>query len=133
VSQFVQYEFPSLEVKIDGVAHAATFAVASRARHYAGKWVIAPDADPVGDTFDVLLFAESSHARLAQLFQQMAAGRAGHLKNGLSRIVRGRKVSIRSLDGNPVEVQVDGDCVLATPISCHVGDETVRVLVPATD
>jgi len=133
VSQFLQYEFPSLEVEIDGIAHAATFAVASRARHYAGKWVIAPDADPVGDTFDVLLFAESSHARLAQLFQQMAAGRAGHLKNGLSRIVRGRKVSIRSLEGNPVEVQVDGDCVLATPISCHVGTATVRVLVPARD
>jgi len=131
VSQFLQYEFPSLEVEIDGVAHAATFAVASRARHYAGKWVIAPDADPVGDTFDVLLFAERSHARLAQLFQQMAAGRAGHLKNGLSRIVRGRKVSIRSLDGNPVEVQVDGDCVLATPIACLVGADTVRVLVPA--
>ena len=117
-------------MEIDGVAYPATYAVASRARHYAGKWVIAPDADPVGDTFDVLLFAERTHVRLAQLFQQMAVGRAGHLKNGLARIVRGRKVSIRCLDGSPVEVQVDGDCVLATPIACHVGTDTVQVLVP---
>ncbi len=130
LAQFMRYEFPHLEVEIDGAAHAATFVVASRARHYAGNWVIAPDAKPDSDTFDVLLFAGRSRVRLAQLFQQMAAGRSGHLKNGIARIVRGRNVSIRSLDGSPVEVQVDGDCVLATPISCRIGTETVRILVP---
>ena len=130
VAQFLRYEFPRLEVEIDGTAHAATFAVASRARHYAGNWVIAPDAKPDNETFDVLLFAGRSRVRLAQLFQQMATGRSGHLKNGIARIVRGRSVSIRSLDGSPVEVQVDGDCVLATPISCRIGTETVRILVP---
>ena len=130
VAQFLQYEFPRLEVEIDGVAHPATYAVASRARHYAGKWVIAPDAEPNSDTFEVLLFEHRSHARLAQLFQQMAAGRSGHLTNGLARIVRGRKVIIRSLEKSPIEVHVDGDCVLETPVSCHVGVDTVRVLVP---
>jgi diacylglycerol kinase family enzyme len=59
----------------------------------------------------------------------MAAGRAGHLEGGLARIVRGRDVAIHSLD-RPVEIQVDGDCVLETPIACRVGTETVRVLVP---
>jgi diacylglycerol kinase (ATP) len=130
VVQFLQYEFPRLELEIDGVAHPATYAVVSRARHYAGKWVIAPDAKPDADTFEVLLFEDQSHARLAQLFQQMAAGRSGHLKNGLSRIVRGREVSIRSLESSAVEIHVDGDCVLETPVSCRVGTETVRVLVP---
>jgi hypothetical protein len=32
----------------------------------------------------------------------------------------------------PVEVEVDGDCVLETPIRCRVGTQTVRILVPST-
>ena len=60
----------------------------------------------------------------------MKRGRAGHLSNGLARVVRGREVSIRSLESYPVDIQVDGDCVLETPVRCRVGDETVRVLVP---
>jgi diacylglycerol kinase (ATP) len=131
LSQFLRYDFPRLEVTIDGHVHTATFAVACRARHYAGKWVIAPDARIDADQFEVLLFSHRSRRKLAQLFQLMAAGRAGHLKSGLglARVVRGREVSMRSLDG-PVEIQVDGDCVLSTPIACRVGTETVRVLVP---
>ncbi|HTR04667.1 MAG TPA: diacylglycerol kinase family protein [Thermoanaerobaculia bacterium] len=129
LAQFLVYEFPRLEVTVDGDVHAATFAVACRASHYGGRWVIAPDARLDADAFDVLLFAHRSRRKLAQLFQLMAAGRAGHLEDGLARIVRGREVSMRSLDG-PVEVQVDGDAVLKTPVSCRVGDETVRVLVP---
>lgn len=130
VFQFLTYEFPRLEVTIDGVAHEATFAVACRARHYGGRWVIAPGARLDADAFEVLLFAHRSHRKLAQLFTQMASGRSEHLRKGLARIVSGREVSIRSLDG-PVEVQVDGDCVLQTPIHCRVGHETVRVLAPA--
>lgn len=130
VFQFLRYEFPQLEVTIDGTAHEATFAVACRARHYAGRWIIAPGARLDADGFEVLLFAHRSHRQLARLFSLMAAGRAGHLHDGLARIVPGREVSIRSLDG-PVEVQVDGDCVLQTPIRCRVGSETVCVLAPA--
>lgn len=129
LDEFLRYDFPRLEVTIDGAVHAATFAVACRARHYAGRWVIAPDARIDADQFEVLLFAHTSRRKLAQLFQHMAAGRAGHLEGGLARIVRGRDVAIHSLD-RPVEIQVDGDCVLETPIACRVGTETVRVLVP---
>ena len=129
LAQLLRYEFPRLEVTIDGKAHAATFAVACRARHYAGRWVIAPEARLDAEGFEVLLFSSRSRRKLARLFHLMAAGRSGHLKSGLARIVRGREVEIRSLDG-PVEVQVDGDCVLKTPIRCRVGTETVRILVP---
>jgi len=129
LGEFLRYDFPRLEVTIDGASHAATFAVACRARHYGGRWVIAPDARLDADHFDVLLFSHRSRRKLAALFSLMAAGNAGHLDKGLARIVRGRHVEIRSLDG-PVEVQVDGDAVLSTPIACRVGAETVNVLVP---
>jgi diacylglycerol kinase (ATP) len=130
--QFLRYEFPRLEVSIDGVAHEATFAVACRASHYAGDWVIAPDASLLADTFDVMLFSHRDHRKLFRLFRYMASARAAHLDDGLARIVRGREVVIRSLESCPVEVQVDGDCVLQTPIVCRVGSETVQILVPRT-
>jgi diacylglycerol kinase (ATP) len=131
--QFFRYEFPRLEVEIDGAAHEATFAVVCRASHYAGNWVIAPGASLSGDTFDVMLFAHRDHRRLYRLFRSMADGRAAHLEEGLARVVRGREVAIRSLEDYPVEVEVDGDCVLQTPITCRVGSEIVRILVPRAE
>jgi diacylglycerol kinase family enzyme len=60
----------------------------------------------------------------------MQIGRGGHLEQGLARIVRGRAATIRSLESYPIEVQVDGDCVLETPLTCRVGTETISILVP---
>ena len=130
MSEFVRYEFPRLEVSIDGVAHEATFAVVCRSTRIAGEWIIAPDARLDGELLDVLLFSHRSHRDLLRLFGHMWIGRSGHLQNGLARIVRGREVEIRSLEPYPVEVEVDGDCVLETPIRCRVGPESVRILVP---
>ena len=64
------------------------------------------------------------------LWEQIQLGKAGHLKRGLARTVRGRSVSIRSLEDYPVDVQVDGDCVLQTPITCRAAGSTVSILVP---
>jgi YegS/Rv2252/BmrU family lipid kinase len=129
-SQFASYEFPSLKVSIDGIEHAATFAVVCRARRYAGEWIIAPEASLDADSLDVLLFEHQSRWKFFRLFQQMKVGRSGHLANGIARIVRGRDVEIRSAEDYPVEVEVDGDCILETPVRCRVGTDTVRILVP---
>jgi diacylglycerol kinase (ATP) len=132
MTEFLRYEFPRLEVVIDGVAHEATFAVVCRASRYAGDWIIAPEARLDGEMLDVMLFSRRSHLDLLRLFRLMRQARSEHLENGLARIVRGREVEIRSLEPYPVEVEVDGDCVLETPIRCRVGTEAVRILVPKT-
>jgi len=118
------------DIEIDGAKHEATYAVVSRAKHYAGKWIIAPDAKMSADTFEVLIFPHRDHATLFRLFMEMQRGRGGHLEDGLARIVTGRDVSIRSLEGYEIEVQVDGDCVLKTPIRCRIRDEMINVLLP---
>ena len=128
--QFARYEFPRLEVEIDGKKHDATFAVVSRAKHYAGEWIIAPDAKIGESIFDVVLFPHRDHAKLFRLFREMQRGDAGHLSEGLAHIVRGHDVSIRSLEDYNIEVQLDGDCVLKTPIRCQIRDETINVLLP---
>ena len=128
--EFFRYEFPRLEVTVDGKAHEATFAVACNARLYAGDWVIAPDARVDSEEMEMLLFSERDRWKLLALFRQLQLGRAGHLSRGIARVVRGREATVRSLENYPVEVQVDGDCVLETPIACRVSDETIRILAP---
>jgi diacylglycerol kinase family enzyme len=128
--EFFRYEFPRLEVNVDGETHEATFAVVCHASHYAGPWVIAPEARLESDQMDVMLFSGMTRWRFLSLFRQMQIGRGGHLERGIAKIVRGRAVTVRSLESYPVEVQVDGDCVLETPLTCRVGNEWISILVP---
>ena len=128
--EFFRYEFPRLDVKIDGRSHEATFAVVCHARRYAGEWIIAPDASLESDEMDVLLFSGTSRWRFFELFRRIQVGKSGHLDGGFAKIVRGREIEIRSLESYPVEVQVDGDCVLETPIVCRTAASDVKILVP---
>ncbi len=130
-SEFFRYEFPLLEVTADGTTHEATFAVVCHARHYAGDWVIAPGASLESDEMEVLLFSGHSRIKFFSLFRQMQLAQAGHLARGLAQTVRGRAITVRSLESYPIEVHVDGDCVLETPIQCRASDKTVLILVPA--
>lgn len=129
-SEFFRYEFPRLEVAVDGQVHDATFAVVCNARLYAGDWVIAPDARLDSEEMEVMLFSGGGRWRFLALFRQLQLGRAGHLTRGIARVVSGRNITIRSLESYPVEVQVDGDCVLETPVNCRVSEETVTILAP---
>jgi len=128
--EFFRYEFPRLEVVVDGASHDATFAVICHASRYAGDWIIAPDASLESEEMDVLLFSGRSRWRFFRLFQQIQAGRSGQLSAGFGRIVRGKTVEIRSRESYPVEIQLDGDCVLETPIVCRASQEEVGILVP---
>lgn len=130
VSEFFRYEFPRLQVVVDGAFHEATFAVVSHARLWGGDWVIAPDASLESDEMEVLLFSRRSRWHFFRLFQEIQRGRSGHLARGLAQIVRGRRVEIRSRENYAVEVQVDGDCVFETPVTCRVTPESVGILVP---
>ncbi len=128
--EFFRYEFPRLQVLVDGAYHEGTFAVVSHVRRWGGDWVIAPDASLESDEMDVLLFSRRSRWHFFRLLQEIRRGRAGHLEGGLAQILRGRRVEIRSRENYAVEVQVDGDCVLETPVTCRVTPDTVGILVP---
>jgi YegS/Rv2252/BmrU family lipid kinase len=130
VVEYLRYEFPRLDVEIDGVHHPATFAVVANSRHYAGDWIAAPEASAESDTLEVVLFDSRRRLDLFRLFRGMQGKRAGHLSSGIAKIVRGREVTIRSLESYAVEVQVDGDCVLETPVSCRVSQRTLQVRAP---
>lgn len=130
LAEFLRYEFPRLDVEVDGTHHAATFAVVAHSKHYAGNWIVAPDASPESDTLEVLIFDSRSRLDLLRLFLGMHGGKGTHLENGVARIVRGKSVRIASLEPYAVEAQVDGDCVMETPIVCRVAERRLRVLAP---
>jgi len=131
LSEFARYEFPRLEVSVDGEAPLpATFAVACNARRYAGDWIIAPEASLLSDTLEVLVFSGENRRQLYRLFQGMRLGRSRHLRDATTRLVRGREVSIRSLERYAVEAHADGDAVLETPLVIRPLPHTVAVLVP---
>ncbi|HET9792860.1 MAG TPA: diacylglycerol kinase family protein [Thermoanaerobaculia bacterium] len=130
VAEFLKYEFPRLDVEVDGTHHAATFAVVANSKHYAGDWIVAPDASAESDTLEVLIFDSRRRIDLLHLFLGMQGGKGAHLERGIARIVRGRAVRITSLESYAVEVQVDGDCVLETPVVCRVAERRLRVLAP---
>lgn len=127
---FLRYEFPALDVEVDGAHHAATLAIVCRARHYAGDWIAAPEASVESDTLEAVLFESRSRRKLLQFLRGMKAGDGSHLTAGLARVIRGRTVSILSRESYAVEAQVDGDCVLVTPVRCTVSEKTLKVLAP---
>ena len=129
-AEFLRYEFPRLEVTVDGTRHEATFAVVSHVRRYAGDWIITPEASLAADEVNVLLFSGRSRWRLFSLFRHIRLAKSGHLTGGFAKTVRGRSATIRSLEDYPIEVHVDGDCVLQTPVTCRAADATVSIVVP---
>jgi diacylglycerol kinase family enzyme len=129
-TEFFRYEFPRLEVTVDGARHEATFAVVCHARRYAGDWIIAPEASLDADEMEVLLFSGRSRWRLFSLFRHIRLAKSGHLTHGFAKTVRGRSATIRSLEDYAIEVHVDGDCLLQTPVTCRAGEDTLSIIVP---
>lgn len=130
--EYLRYEFPRLDVEIDGRHYPATFAVVANSKHYAGDWIVAPDASAESDTLETLIFNSRSRRDFYRLFRGMQGRKSSHLENGISRVVRGREIKITSLEPYAVEAQVDGDCVLETPVSCRISQRTLQVLAPKT-
>ena len=128
---YARYEFPRLEATIDGTSYGATFAVVCHARHYAGDWIIAPEASVESETMDVMLFSGTNRRQLFGFFRQLRRGGGVHLRRKDVRIVRGKDVCIRSLERYAVETHADGDTILETPLVCRAMSETVSILTPA--
>jgi diacylglycerol kinase (ATP) len=128
--EFLRYEFPRLDVEIDGEHHPATFVVVCNSKHYAGDWIAAPDASAESEVLDTVVFNSRSRRDLMNFFLGMKAKDARHLRNGYAKVVRGRNVRITSLESYQIETQVDGDCVLETPVECRISQRTLKVLAP---
>jgi diacylglycerol kinase (ATP) len=133
--EWLTYEFPRLEVEGLGgegksFRREATFLVAANTKRYSGNPVLSPFADPEDDLLEVVLFTSSSRATLFRFYQLLSRKKAEQLS--LPGVVRfpARTLSVRSLAGYEVEVQVDGEGCGFTPLTVGPALGRVNVVVP---
>ena len=116
-----------LTVRIDGVEHRAAWVIATLRRHYAGSFVIAPDAALEDTGIHVVRFACSSRRALVGQVLGVAAGRMRH-HPGITDVVA---TSIEITAEAPVPMQIDGEPFGTTPCRITADGPALRLLVPA--
>lgn len=120
-------------VEIDGSSYEAASAIVTRARMYAGPYVVAPLARLSEPLLHVCLFERWGRWQTLRFGLALLLGRLP--RTGGFRVVTGRSVRISvtedagELGRQPV--QIDGDDALALPVSIAVAARAVRLLQPA--
>ncbi len=125
--QLAAFRFPRYRVVIDDRAYEAASVIVANGRHYAGRYVCAPDATISEPTLHVCLF--ESGGRWAAL-RYMAALQAGRLAERPDyRIVPVRHVAINAPAGE--SVQADGDIVAQLPVRIDGQADALRLVMPS--
>lgn len=117
-----------LEVRVDGAMHRASWVVVANARHYGGRFVLAPNRSLQKSGLSAILFDAPDRLRLAACLLELATGRLA-----VSRHVRAHACERVEIGAElPVPVQVDGDAFGATPLVVEAGvGPRVLLIVPA--
>jgi diacylglycerol kinase (ATP) len=126
VRQLGRFPFGRYRVTIDGVEHDAASVVASRGRLYGGKFVLAPAADLSAPTLQVCLFGKGGRGGVLLYAIALGLGLLPHAPG--FEIVTGRRVTVRGIDGEPV--QADGDSIASLPLEIAMTDRSLRLVVP---
>jgi diacylglycerol kinase family enzyme len=123
--EMIRYKFPRLRLRLDGVEMEAASVIVSKGKLYAGRFTLAPDADPGAPGFSVALFERYGPAAA------MMYGAALPL-NLLPRMpgLRIQMASAIDILGNgSVAAQADGDAAGATPITIRNAPTPIHVVV----
>ena len=119
-----------LNLSIDGHPHTASWAVICNARHYGGRFVLAPRAAIRERGLEAILFKATSSRILAGQLLSLALGQLD------ARTARGDVVMLRCshvtiTTHQPVPTQIDGDVFRTTPLKVEAGSAEVGLIVPA--
>jgi len=128
--QLLAFPFPTYRVRVDGTERQAASVILANGRFYAGRFVVAPDADLRLPHLEVCLFAR--RGRLAAIGYGLAliAGRLPRLKS--FRIVSAaRRVEIAGPQGAPV--QGDGDIIARLDVVIDVLPDALQLVFPPTE
>jgi diacylglycerol kinase (ATP) len=120
-------------VDIDGIKYEAASVIVTRSRHYAGPYVVAPDAALGAPLLHVCLFER--WGRLQTLRFGFALLMGCLPRTGGYRVVAGHEVGVSVLSDAGEDglqpVQLDGDDALTLPVSIGLAAGAVRLLRPA--
>lgn len=120
----------TLDVTIDGQHRTASWVVIANARHYGGRFVLAPHAGILERGLEAILFKSRSRTVLLGQLMSLAAGRLGPraLHGGDVEMLRCSRVSVTARDAVPT--QIDGDVLGTTPLEISAGTAELSLIVP---
>jgi diacylglycerol kinase family enzyme len=121
-------------VEIDGARHEAASVIVTRARLYAGPYIVAPGAALEQPLLHVCLFERWGRGQTLRFGLALLTGQLPRTEG--YRVVTGRdvRVSVASDAGERRRqpVQIDGDDALSLPVSVALSSAVVRLLGPET-
>jgi diacylglycerol kinase (ATP) len=121
-----RYRRCELSAEIDGVGYRAASVVIAKARHYAGRFVLAPEACIGAPSFQVLLFQRAGRIAAVRYLAAMVVGRV-HLLSDV-RIIGAREVRLEA--ETPAAVQADGELVARLPATIAIADAPLLLVQP---
>jgi diacylglycerol kinase (ATP) len=123
-----RYEYPALEVTVEGERMEASFAAVANIPFYAGPFRLAPDARPDDGLFELVLFRGTG--RLATLsFAADLLRWSAHVRRKDVLVRRVREVFLEGPAG--AAAQIDGDlCRETLPLRVRLAPHRLTVLAP---
>jgi diacylglycerol kinase (ATP) len=120
----------TLIVTVDGRRHVATWAVIANARHYGGRFVLAPRTGILERGLQAILFKTRSRAVLLSQLMSLATGRLEPraARGGDVEMLACSRVTVTAR--HPVPIQIDGDALGTTPVEVDAGTCEVCLIVP---
>lgn len=122
LAESTRYKFNPIKVLIDGCPAEAGSVVISKGRNYAGRYVLAPEADSAAPGFSVALFSGRGPASAMYYGAALTMNCLPHAP-GL-RLIRARRVEVLGV----APAQADGDPAGASPFFIEDADAPLNVV-----
>jgi diacylglycerol kinase (ATP) len=132
VLRALAHPIDSLSVTLDGINHEASWTVIANARHYGGRFVLAPRHGIHVRGLQAVLFTAKTRAeRLGQLLS-LVMGKLDEraAANGDVRMIPCARVTITARV--PVPAQIDGDVFGTTPLEIESSSDELKLVLPAS-
>lgn len=122
--QAFAFDFPSYQVRIGGVRHAAASVIVANGRNYAGKYLLAPEASIEAPAFQVCLFEAGGPLAVARYGLALQTGRLPWRKD--IEFLQAERLIIEGPVGDPV--QGDGDVIARLPVEIAIVPDAVELV-----
>ena len=124
--QLGAFRCPRYRVTVDGVAYEAASLIIANGRHYAGRYVCAPEAAIDDPVLHVCLFEKGGPLAILRYIAALQTGRLARRPD--YRILPARHVTITEPAGEPL--QAGGDIVANLPVEIDVVPDALRLVMP---
>ncbi len=120
-----RYPFAPVTVTLDGREETAASVIVTKGRLYAGRFLLAPGADPRAEGFHVALFRDAGALAALRYGAALPLGLISHLSS-----VEIRRADHVRLSGEGIPIQADGDAAGHLPVDIAAAPRPMRIVVP---